>query len=124
MNLEDSQIHVIIDRGVKKSKSLLSLHMSGNNISIETYLFIRDTLGVIYEPKQENSNIEQCHQSFGQDVQYDEFKELKFNTFEKKNKLKVIEDIQKPIREPNNEDRFVFTRYLGTQEIVEGYKWK
>jgi len=54
MNLEDSQIHVIIERGVKKSKSLLSLHMSGNNISIETYLFIRDTLGVIYEGKQEN----------------------------------------------------------------------
>jgi hypothetical protein len=55
---------------------------------------------------------------------YDEFKELKFHTVEIKQKLKLSEDLSKPLIEINQYDRYAFTRYLGAQEIIDGYKWE
>ena len=42
LNLEHSQIKTIFHCGVKKAKSLLSLHLSGNRLLIESLIYIRD----------------------------------------------------------------------------------
>jgi dTDP-4-amino-4,6-dideoxygalactose transaminase len=42
LNLDENQIKTFITRGVRKAKSLLSFHLSGNNISVDTVIFIRE----------------------------------------------------------------------------------
>ena len=113
MCLEESQIRTIIQRGVKKAKSLLSFHISSNNINTETLYYIREQLKITYEEKKVNDSIEACHIKLSAGIVYDELKDLKYETYEIKQKLKILEDINAPLYEINLNDKYVFTRYLG-----------
>lgn len=42
--MDSAQIKLFIGKGVRKAKSLFSFHLSGNNISPETMIYIRDQL--------------------------------------------------------------------------------
>lgn len=115
---------MIINKGIKKSKSLLSFHISGNGLSVDTLIFIKDSLNVDYEEKKENVVMSTNHQVCGQDTKHDEFKEMKYQTVEIKQKIKLQEDLMRPLVELNPMDRYAFTRYLGAQEIFDGFKWQ
>jgi adenine-specific DNA methylase len=63
MSLDESQIKLIVSKGVKKAKSLVALHMSGNEMNIETLLYIREILNINFEDnKRENTAIAGCHE--------------------------------------------------------------
>lgn len=124
MHLDESQIRIFVLRGVCKSKSLISLHMSENHLSAESLYFIRETLKISFEDCKENDKMQHVHALLGQEAHHDEIKELKFNTYEVRTKLRLHEDLLKPLVEFNPADRYAFTRVLGAQEIVDGYKWQ
>ena len=126
MSLDQSQIYTIVSKGILKSKSVISFHISGNFMSMESLTKIWDTLKVKREEEEhkENSQIVENHQKLGQDAFYDEFKEMKYQTYEIKQKLKLSEEILRPLGEINPDDRYAFTRYLGSQEIIDSFKWK
>jgi len=63
MSLEESQIKLIFVKGIKKAKSLVALHISGNNMNIETLLFIKEVLNINTEEKRENTAITNCHET-------------------------------------------------------------
>jgi SpoVK/Ycf46/Vps4 family AAA+-type ATPase len=74
MHLDESQIRIIVLRGVCKSKSLISLHMSENHLSAESLYFIREHLKINVEDCKENTKMQHVHALLGQDAQYDEIK--------------------------------------------------
>jgi hypothetical protein len=57
MNLSESQIKTIFSKGVKKAKSLISIHISGNGMNLESVMFIRNNLGINIDEKKEFSII-------------------------------------------------------------------
>ncbi len=65
MNLVESQIKTIFRKGVKKAKSLIALHMSGNNMNIESIMFIRELLHIQEDEKKEIPAINQVHITIG-----------------------------------------------------------
>jgi len=69
MGLEESQIKVIVAKGVKKAKSLVSVHLSGNLMNIETILFIREVLNINLEERRENTAITSCHENMNKKTQ-------------------------------------------------------
>ena len=124
MCLEESQIKVIVAKGVKKAKSLVSVHLSGNLMNIETVLFIREVLNINIDEKRENTAITGCHEVMNKKSQADEIAEMRFYNYTVKHKLKFEEDFVRHKMDININDKYVFTRYLGVQEIVDGHKWQ
>jgi|LauGreDrversion4_2_1035121.scaffolds.fasta_scaffold28562_3 hypothetical protein len=93
-------------------------------MNIETFLFIRETLNINSEEKRENNALAGCHEVLGKKKPNDEIAEMRFYTYTVKHKLKFEEDIMRHRMDINLNDKFVFTRYLGVQEIVDGHKWQ
>ena len=125
MNLSESQIKTIFSKGVKKAKSLIAIHVSGNNMNVESVMFIRDILKIITEEKREIPVINQIHENIGQQAVLDDIIEMRFFTHQVKHKLKFHEDvIIAPREEINQFDHYTYIRYLGVQEMVEGHKWQ
>jgi hypothetical protein len=54
-----------MSKGIKKSKSLLAFHISGNGLGMEILLYIRDILRVQFEEKKENVAMTTNHQVCG-----------------------------------------------------------
>lgn len=48
-------------KGIKKAKSLLAIHMSGNNMCTELHFFIREALGIALDERKDNVIIETNH---------------------------------------------------------------
>jgi len=63
--LVESQIKTIFLKGVKKAKSLIALHMSGNNMNMESIMFIRELLHIQEDEKMEIPAINQVHTTIG-----------------------------------------------------------
>ena len=124
MALEEAQIKLIISKGVKKAKSLVALHLSGNLMNIETLLYIREALNINVEEKRENPAITACHEALNKKEAADEIAEMRFYNHQVKHKLKFEEDFIRHKMDINLNDKYVFTRYLGVQEIVDGHKWQ
>ena len=113
MALEEAQIKLIISKGVKKAKSLVALHLSGNLMNIETLLYIREALNINVEEKRENPAITACHETLNKKEAADEIAEMRFYNHQVKHKLKFEEDFIRHKMDLNLNDRYVFTRYLG-----------
>ena len=73
---------------MRKAKSLVSFHISGNNLDIESLIFIRDSLKIVIDEKRENPTINNCMEKLGKHNNIDEIEELRFYTPEVKYKLK------------------------------------
>jgi hypothetical protein len=80
MNLVESQIKTIFSKGVKKAKSLISIHMSGNGMNLESIMFIRNILSINIDEKKEIPIINQIHETIGQQAVLDEIVEMRFFT--------------------------------------------
>jgi hypothetical protein len=80
MNLVESQIKTIFSKGVKKAKSLISIHMSGNGMNLESVMFIRNILSINIDEKKEIPIINQIHETIGQQAVLDEIVEMRFFT--------------------------------------------
>lgn len=70
--------------------------------------YLRDALRLTYEETKESVQMTNNHSHCSQDVHYDEFKEIKFHTVEIKQKLKLSEDLLRPLVELNPMDRYCF----------------
>lgn len=93
MNLVVEQIKTIFSKGVKKAKSLIAIHVSGNNMDVEAIMFIRNTLKINKDDKKELPVINQIHSTIGQQAVLDEIVEMRFFTHQVKHKLKFHEDV-------------------------------
>lgn len=80
MNLVESQIKTIFSKGIKKAKSLIAIHMSGNNMNVESVMFIRDMLSINKDERKEIPVINQIHTTIGQQAVLDEIVEMRFFT--------------------------------------------
>lgn len=65
LNLESEQIKTIVAKGVRKAKSLLSFHLSGNEMNKETLIFIMDQLRIVYDEHKQIPQINLNHYSLG-----------------------------------------------------------
>jgi hypothetical protein len=92
---------------------LIGFHISGNNINIETLLFIRETLNIVIDEKKGNSSIENCHLVLGGKKPVDEIAEMRFFNYEVRHKLKFEEDFLRHRMDINQFDHYAFTRHLG-----------
>ena len=124
LQMNEAQIETVITKGVKKAKSLLSFHLSGNNISADTLFFIRKALNIQIDERKENQLIIANHAVLAKDAKIEEYRDLRYQSYEVKQKLRQAEDIQKPLIEVPPHDRFAFVRHLGMIEIVDAHRWK
>ncbi len=50
-----------MNKGVRKAKSLLAFHISGNQLNMETIIFVKETLKIVPDDRKENATINNCH---------------------------------------------------------------
>ncbi|CDW84855.1 UNKNOWN [Stylonychia lemnae] len=123
MNLSHDQLIYIFKRGIKRSKTLLSVHTACNNISQETLKQLRLILRVkkfMKEGHQLDKQLEDYHVKLQQKADQISQTEYNLERIKLRRKQVIEEHIRRPLVEENQSDRFAFIRYLGNQEIQDG----
>lgn len=138
MNMTYQSIEYIVEKGIRKSRTLLAVHMSGLNLTSSQAIALRGSLKVresFAATALIDYNLLLRHREAKVHALEVEniLKKSRFNTFralhnwnskqDDGKKVHVKEEIRKPLFKHEESQRVVYQRVLGRNEILGAHNW-